>query len=292
MKALITGSSGFVGFHLSRFLKTKKIKAVGVDRKKFKKIDQVIEAEKPDWVFHLASPVLRSDQLMDESLAKNLKMDIFGTVELLQSVAKLKKKPKVLIAGTAAVYKQKKSGVYKESDPVEPKTGYGLSKLTQELISDQLAKSYKIPLIITRSVLFIGSHQKQGFVVNDLVKQVVEIEKGLRKPVLEVGNLEVKRDFMDIRDGVKGFYLVMKKDKAGEIYNVASNQAIAIRKIVDWLKQNSTAKFKIKQKKAWRKNELKIIQADNTKLKSLGWKSEHALDDSLKDILNFWRKNI
>jgi len=302
MKAFITGISGFSGFHLTKLLNKKKIKTTGIDLNRGKyyqgnltdkeKLTEILNKEKPDYVFHLASPIIRSDKLIDETLVKNLEVDLFGTVNLLEACGQLKNNPKVLIAGTAAVYQKGLSRPYKETDKLEPRTAYGLSKLTQELISLKLAESYRIPLMVSRSILLIGAHQQIGFVVNDLVRQVVMIENKKQKPILKVGNLKTVRDFTDVRDGVKAYLTILEKGKAGEVYNVCSNSSITIQQIIDWLKTNSQVEFKVKQKVSWRKNDTDKLVGDNTKLKDLSFKPEYSLDDSLKEILDYWRREL
>jgi len=303
MKAFITGIAGFTGKHLRELLESEGIQVTGIDLKKVKggyqgdlsnksKLEKILNKEKPDYIFHLASPILRSDKLIDKTLSKNLKVDLFGTVNLFKAISNLRKKPRVLIAGTAAVYKENQGKPFKETDQVEPRTAYGLSKLTQEMVGLQLAKSYGIPLIVSRSILLIGAYQAEGFVVNDLIKKVVEIEMEKTRAILAVGNLNIKRDFTDVRDGVKAYLKLVQKGKPGEIYNVCNNKAVAIKEVVRWLEKNSKAKFRVKLKENWRKNDLKIIQGDNRKLVKLGWKPEYNLEDSFKTILDYWRKVI
>jgi len=299
MKAFITGISGFTGIHLTELLKKEGFKVTGIDLKKGnyyqcdltdkEKLSEIVLREKPDYVFHLASPILRSDKLIDETLVKNLNVDLFGTVNLIEAVSKLDKKPKVLITSTAAVYRQNMGEPFKETDKLEPRTAYGLSKLTQELIGLKLAESYSLPLVVSRSILLIGANQAEGFVVNDLIKQVAEMEVKGRKAVLEVGDLKTRRDFTDIRDGVKAYLTIIKKGEPGEIYNVCSNRTVEIREIVEWLMKNSRVKFRVKEKLEWRKNDLDVLVGNNTKLKKLGWKAGFTLDDSLKEILDYWR---
>ncbi|MFC1626992.1 GDP-mannose 4,6-dehydratase [Patescibacteria group bacterium] len=309
MKAFITGISGFTGKHLVQLLVNKGIGVDGIDLSVAKagvgktkyiscnltdkeKLTKIILTSKPDYVFHLASPIIRSDKLLDKTLAKNLSVDLFGTVNLLQAIDKLPKKPKVLITSTAAVYKKDKGQPFKETDKLEPRTAYGLSKLTQEMIGLQLAKSYDIPLIVSRSILLIGTEQAEGFVINDLVKQVAEIEAKMGKPVLWVGDLSTKRDFTDIRDGVEAYLTLLEKGKSGEIYNVCNGQAVTIKQVADWLKQNSRVKFEVKEKKQWRKNDLNVLVGDNHKLRELGWKPKYTLKNSLQEILDYWRVNL
>ena len=302
MKAFITGISGFTGVHLSHLLIEKGIKVTGIDLckgeyyqadlKDKNKIKEVILKERPDYVFHLASPILRSDQLLDETLVKNMEVDLFGTVNLLGAISQLRTKPKVLITGTAAVYQKNNGRAYRESDKLEPRNAYGLSKLTQELVSLKLAQSYQVPLMISRSILLIGTHQAEGFVINDLVKQVVMIENNKQKSVLSVGNVKTQRDFLDITDGVRGYLTLIKKGKPGEIYNVCSGKGTEIKQIIDWLKINSRVKFTVKEKSQWRKNDLDVLVGDKTKLTKLGWKPKIKLEDSLSRILDYWRNTF
>ncbi len=302
MKAFITGISGFTGTHLTQLLLDKGFKVTGVDLKKSnyyqsdlsskEQLVKILNKEKPDCVFHLASPILRSDKLIDKTLVDNLEVDLFGTVNLLEAIARLKKIPRVLVTGTAAVYKANNGKPYKEIDKVEPRTAYGLSKLTQELVAFKLAESYQIPLMVSRSILLIGTRQAEGFVVNDLVKQVAEIEFALKKPTLTVGNLETTRDFTDVRDGVKAYLTILEKGKSGEIYNVTNNQATKISQVIDWLKANSQVEFKVKQKSSWRKNDLDALVGSNAKLIKLGWKPEYKLEDSLREVLDYWRREL
>ncbi|MBU1500230.1 NAD-dependent epimerase/dehydratase family protein, partial [Patescibacteria group bacterium] len=180
MKALITGISGFSGKHLAKLLKKEKVRVTGIDVHKGeyyqadladkKRLAEILTKEQPDYIFHLASPVLRSNQMVDETLVKNLQVDLFGTVNLIEAAAGLKHKPRLLITGTAAEYDVNVKGARKETGQLKPNTSYGLSKMTQELVSRQLAESYGLELIYTRSFLLIGPGQKPGFVINDWCK--------------------------------------------------------------------------------------------------------------------------
>src|SRR3990167_5245362 len=171
MKAFITGINGFTGRHLAKLLRAHQVTVFGFggDLKDKLSVFTAVSRVKPGWIFHLASPILRSDQLLDHDLAANLEVDLFGTVYLLEAAAALTKKPKILITNTAAIYAPSVKPLA-ETSPLKPLTGYGLSKLTQELVSRQLAASYKLPLIFTRTFLLIGPGQKPGFVVNDLCR--------------------------------------------------------------------------------------------------------------------------
>lgn len=302
MKAFITGIDGFTGRHLARYLKTKKIKVSGIDRKKGsryincdlldkKKLSQIIKRIKPDYIFHLASPLIRSEQLIDEALEKNLEVDLFGSVNLLTAAAQLKQKPKILITGTAAEYRETGSKPIKETAWLEASTSYGLSKLTQELVCRQLAKSYSLPLVCSRTFLLMGTGQKPGFVITDFARQVAKIEQGKQTAVLKAGNLSIKRDFTDVRDAVRAYWLLMKKGKADEAYNVCSGKSHSLKQVVDFFQKAAKKKFKVKEeKKRLRENDPVIVVGSNQKLKrTTGWEVKISFEQSLQEILDYWR---
>lgn len=288
MKALITGANGFSGRHLSNYLKTKKVKVFGFrgDLKNKDNVFTEVKRTQPDCIFHLASPVLRSDKLLDKSLADNLEVDLFGTVYLIQAAADLFKKPKLLITGSNAEYAPSNKPL-QEIDPLKPLTGYGLSKLTQEIISLKLCKSYGIPLIMTRTFHLIGPGQKPGFVVTDIAKTIAF---GSRR--ITLGNSKVRRDFTDVRDAVRAYWKLIKQGKAGEVYNVCSGKTVSIGNIAAKLIKLSGRKIIIKQRSAWRKNDPDIICGNRTKITRLaGWLPKIGLDQSLKDTLNYWQNH-
>lgn len=295
MKALITGISGFSGKHLAKLLKAEKILVTGIDVHKGeyyqadladkKRLTEILTKEQSDYIFHLASPVLRSQAMIDETLIKNLEVDLFGTVNLIEAAAKLKQKPRLLITGTAAEYDITINRARQETDALKPNSSYGLSKMTQELVSRRLAESYGLELIYTRSFLLIGPGQKPGFVINDWCKQLAE-----DKSTFVTGNLSIKRDFTDVRDGAKAYLMLMKKGQPGEIYNVCSGKSRELKEVIKLLKQVVKTDFKVDEDKTkFKNNDPLELFGNNTKLKALGWRPEISLEESLKDTIDYWK---
>src|SRR3989338_1729326 len=287
MKAFITGINGFTGRHLAKLLRAHQVTVFGFggDLKDKLSVFTAVSRVNPGWIFHLASPILRSDQLLDHDLAANLEVDLFGTVYLLEAAAAMSHKPKILISGSNAEYAPSARPL-KETDKLMPLTGYGLSKLTQEMVSLQLAKSYALPLIMTRTFHLIGPGQRPGFVVTDLAKAIAEGAKEIT-----LGNPNIRRDFTDVRDAVRAYYLLMKQGKPGKTYNVCSGKAVSIGQIAARLAVLAGVKLKIKSRNVLRQNNHLVVRGDNHKIKQLDWQPKISLDQSLKDTLNYWRKH-
>ena len=138
----------------------------------------------------------------------------------------------------------------------------------------------------------IGPRQSPEFVCSSFAKQIAEIEKGLREPIIKVGNLEAKRDFTDVRDVVRGYWLALDKGEPGEVYNICSERAIQIKGLLNHLLELSSRKVEImKDPKKMRPSDNPILQGDSSKFRRRGgWKPEIPLDKTLKDILEYWRK--
>ena len=182
----------------------------------------------------------------------------------------------------------------KETNPLRPLSPYGVSKIAQDMLSYQYAKSYGMKIVITRGFNHTGPRRGSVFVASNFAKQIVEIEKGKKKPVIEVGNLEAKRDFTDVRDMVRGYWLAVQKGVPGERYNLCSGKAISIQELLDMLLKLSTVEITVKQDPSrMRPSDVQILLGDNTKFKELtGWSPEIPFEKTLKDLLDYWREKI
>jgi GDP-4-dehydro-6-deoxy-D-mannose reductase len=145
---------------------------------------------------------------------------------------------------------------------------------------------------MTRSFNHIGPRQTDAFAVPAFSKQIAEAEKGLRPPVIKVGNLTAKRDFTDVRDIVRAYVLLAEKGTPGETYNVGSGKAISLQEILDTLLSLTNMPIQVEQDpKRMRPSDVPVIEADISKLKSeVHWKRQFAIEDTLKDVLDYWRE--
>ena len=311
-KAFVTGISGFTGSHMSELLLAKGFTVAGIaqssrrlinikhlkNKLSFfecklsneKKLKKIIENFSPNYVFHFASPIIRSQSMNINSLKINLQTDLFETMNLLDIISALKNKPVVLITGSNAEYQISNKNPITEDCLLYPQSSYGLSKLTQEFASFNFAKSHSLPLVYTRTFHLIGPRQTPDFVVSDFARQIAQIELGQRKPQLFIGNSLVKRDFTDVRDAVRAYWLAISKGKSYQIFNICSGKSVSIKKIIKLLQTYSKSKIKIiKQKIRFRNGDPLEIVGNNKKIRNLGWQPRYSIEESLKDTLNYWR---
>lgn len=307
MRAFITGINGFVGAHLSRLLLSKNLEVSGVDTSEnfdrdekikycnidlldFEKLKKTIEGIKPELVFHLAGLSSVKISYGQPGLCK--KINVTGTKNLLDAVIEAKINPRILVVSSAEVYGVQNSVPTKETADLDPKNPYAESKKEQE----ELCRRYmeKLQIIISRSFLHTGPGQRPLFVTSDFAKQIAEIEKGLKEPVIEVGNLEARRSFTDVRDMVKAYYLSLQKCIPGETYNIGSGKGYSIKEALGMLLSMSNVKIEvIIDPKKIRPNDIPIQVGDISKFRSqTGWRPNIPFEKTLKDLLDFWRKRV
>jgi len=315
MKILITGVTGLIGSHLARKLSSeRKYKIFGLKRfrsdlknikdliTKIKLVDgdiedlvstyKVVADIKPDYVVHLAAQSYPSESWGVPIYTFNV--NVVGTINILEAVRKIKTNPKVFIACSSAEYGliKKKDCPIKENNPLVPMNPYGVSKVAQELLGRQYYFSYGMRIYLGRFFNQIGSGQDERCSIQTFCKQVADIEKGNSPPILYVGNLSTKRDFLDVRDGVECVMSLMKKGKEGEVYNICSGKVYLLKDLLEIILRKAKKKIKVKvDRKRLRPVDEPIIQGDNTKIKKeLAFKQKISIDKSIEDILNYWRE--
>ena len=214
----------------------------------------------------------------------------------MDAIRELFYKPRVLLIGSGEEYGHIQPGEtpITETNLLRPGNIYAATKACQNMIGNIYSKAYDMELMMVRAFNHIGPGQAPMFVVSDFCKQVAEIEKGLREPVMKVGNLAAKRDFTDVRDVVKAYVGLIQKGKSGETYNVGSGNAQEIREILDLIisKSNTAITVEIDPNKL-RPVDVPIIEADITKLNQLiGWAPQIPLEQTIQETLDYWRAHI
>lgn len=317
MRILITGISGFAGSHLAEYFLDEgkhevygtikwrsdrqniigiqdKIQLYECDIKDAFSVNTIIEQIKPDQIFHLAaqSYVLFSWRAPQETLTTN----IIGEVNLFEAVRAAKLDPYIHIAGSSEEYGM----VYPdelpitETNPLRPLSPYGVSKVTQDFLGYQYFKSYGLKIVRTRAFNHTGPRRGAVFATSNFAKQIIEIEKGKRKPVIQVGNLEAVRDFLDVRDVAKAYAFSLSKGEPGEVYNISSGVGVKIKDMLDKLLALSKVNLKIETDPSrMRPSDVELLIGSAEKFKkATGWKPAIPFDQTLTDLLEYWRQRI
>jgi GDP-4-dehydro-6-deoxy-D-mannose reductase len=314
-KYLITGFSGFVSQHFLNYQETQKIQAevLGVDiydpefdisNYKFiqcsfqkkdllekGKIENLIKPFKPDYILHLASfsSVAFSWKNPIDSFANNT--NIF--LNLLEKIRIFNPRCRILSIGSTEEYGNIEEAhiPIKESQPLNPLSPYAVARVAQEMISKVYVNGYGLDIVITRSFNHVGPGQKDNFVLPSFAKQLIEIKKGLKPGEITTGDLSIIRDFVDVRDVVAAYYLLFKKGRKGEIYNVCSGNGFTLKEILEKMVKILDLKvIPISDENLIRLNDNRVIIGSNEKLrKETNWICKYSLDQSLSDTLNYWQ---
>lgn len=307
---LIIGAAGFVGKYLIKELYAKKMKVYAtklpyeqllspyaqicdlniLDRQK---IATCLFEIRPDYIFHLAAQSSVGEAWKNPT--KTVDVNVKGSINVLDAVRELYYKPRILLVGSGEEYgciRPNEIPIAEESI-LRPSNIYAATKACQNMIGSIYSSAYDMEIIMVRAFNHIGPGQGASFVVSDFCKQVAEIEKGRCLPKIMVGNLSSKRDFTDVRDVVKAYTMLVQKGKAGEVYNVGSGKAMSIQKILDIILSMTKKEIQIEiNKNKIRPLDVPIIKADITKLNQLaGWKPQIPIEQTIYEILEFWREN-
>jgi GDP-4-dehydro-6-deoxy-D-mannose reductase len=315
-KALITGITGFAGSHLADLLLKEGYEVFGTTRPRSKtdhidgiqdklklfdadlidshSLSTVLSEVKPDYIFHLAAQAFVPTSW--SSPATTMESNVTGTIHLFEAVRRVKIDPVIQIACSSEEYGlvYKNEAPITEDNPLRPLSTYAVSKIAMDFLGYQYFKSYGMKIIRTRGFNHTGPRQGDVYVCSTFAKQVAMIEAGKSKPEIKVGNIESFRDFTDVRDMVRGYLLSVLKCEAGDVYNLASEKTWQIKKVLDMLIEMSKVKITIKQDPArMRPSDVELLLGDASKFKKkTGWKTEIPFEQTLEDLLNYWRERV
>ena len=179
----------------------------------------------------------------------------------------------------------------RETNPLRPLSPYAVSTVGQDYLGYQYWMSWQLDCVRTRGFNHEGPRRGPVFVSSDFAKQIADIEKGRKKPFISVGNLEARRDFTDVRDMVRAYWLALEKCEPGEVYNICSGKAWTIRAVLDHLLSLTKAKIEVKQDPArLRPSDVPILLGDASKFrKATGWEPTIPFEQTLGDMLEYWR---
>ena len=316
MRALITGVTGFAGSHLAEYLLAHTdlevwgtdissndrniahirddLELVVGDMSDPDVASDILSQTQPDYIFHLAAqafvPLSWSDPW--QTIANNIRLQL----NILKTLVDTGSRPRVLVVGSADEY-----GVIAadelpvtEATPLRPYSPYAVSKIAQDMLGYQYFASHGLPIVRVRPFNHIGARQSPAFVTSDFAKQIAEIEQGQREAELRVGNLEARRDFTDVRDMVRAYYLALQHGEDGQVYNLGAERAESIEEVLNMLLEMSEVEIEVVQEPSrLRPTDVPVVVSDCSKFRErTGWSATVSLRDSLESVLKYWRERV
>ena len=263
-----------------------KLKLFEADIRDFSSMQNLIKSVEPQYIFHLAAQSFV--KLSFSAPGETLMTNIIGNLNILEAVRQLNIDPIIQIAGSSEEYGLVKEDEVpiKETNPLRPLSPYGVSKVAQDRLAIQYNKSYGIKTVVTRAFNHTGPRRGEVFATSNFAKQIAEIEKDKKEPVIHVGNLEAKRDWTDVRDVVKAYLLAVEKCDYGEVYNICSGKTWKISEMLDILLKMSEKKIEIRQDAPrLRPSDVPILLGDCTKFKEkTGWQPKIPFETTIKAV--------
>jgi GDP-4-dehydro-6-deoxy-D-mannose reductase len=310
-RVLITGATGFVGRHLMNLLPATEYTVFGtsypqpppaaetnlffLDLRSERDVYDAMKMARPKWVFHLAavSNVRHSWEKKRETMETN----IMGTFYLFEAVKKFAPDARILFVSSSDIYgspPDRESSVrkaFRESAPFELTSPYALSKVGGELLAGFYTRIEGLDIVIARPFSHTGPGQSTDFVCSDWARQIIQVERGACLPVIRVGNVDVERDYTDVRDTVRAYVLLLKKGKKGEVYNICRGEPVSLRRILETYISLCSKTVTVEQdQRRLRKVDIPFLAGDNSRLKKeTGWSPQIPLERTLQDLLDYWR---
>jgi GDP-4-dehydro-6-deoxy-D-mannose reductase len=319
MRILITGITGFAGSHLAEYVLAEhrdaeifgtmrwrsrtenlrdiepRIELQECDLRDLSSVKALIERVRPERIFHLAAQsfVPSSWNAPAESLTTN----ILGQLHVFEAVRAAGIDPWIQIACSSEEYGlvHPDELPIRETNPLRPLSPYAVSKVGQDYLGYQYFKSFGMKVVRTRGFNHDGPRRGDVFVSSNFAKQIAAIEKGRKPPVIHVGNLDARRDFTDVRDIVRGYWLALDGScEPGEAYNLCSGKDYSIREVLDKLIELAGVKVEIKEDPArLRPSDVPVLLGDASRFRNAtGWAPRIPYEQTLQDMLDYWRAEI
>lgn len=316
MRLLVTGAGGFVGAHVVDFLRAEHpavevhglvlpaggvswrardgVRVIEADLDDPAQAAAAVEESRPDRILHLAGQSSVHQSWIDPG--GTLRTNVLGIVNVLDAARRLGLRPCVLVVGSAEEYGPAPASEMplRETTPLRPASPYAVSKTAQAALALLYGPAGGMRIVLTRTFHHTGPGRGEAFAESSFARQLAEIEAGRRPPVLRVGNLEAIRDYADVRDVVRAYWLLLEKGEGGEVYNVCTGEGRPVRALLDRLLARSTARVEVQVDPArLRPSDVPAQVGDPSKLvAATGWAPRLPLDRTLADLLDDWRERV
>ena len=313
MKVLITGITGMVGDEFARAYKERGYEVVGIARNSAParmyedrrddlircdiidrdQVENVVKEIQPDLIIHMAAQAFNGLSWQCEELTHLT--NYTGSLNLIRAVHKIKPSAKMLLACTSAEYGlfRPEECPLKEDRNLRPLTPYGVSKVGMEMIAYQYIANYGLKIFLPRMFIHVGTGHPPATAIQNFARQLAMIKKGLIAPEVHVGNLSTSRDFIDVRDGVRGMMMLADSDLVGTPVNICTGNTYKIIDILNKLIEIAGVKVDvIRDEKYVRISDEPTLVGDNTRLKSLGWKQQYTIEETLQAVFNDWMNRV
>ncbi|HET7307849.1 MAG TPA: GDP-mannose 4,6-dehydratase [Gammaproteobacteria bacterium] len=297
MKRLfVTGYSGFVGNALQKQLASDASGIIAVapdaslDICDYDELLRAVADAQVDGVVHLAAQSFVPDAFNDPRATFDV--NFYGTLNLLRALKETGFQGRMLFVGSGDAYGlvQPDDLPLRETHPLKPRNPYAVSKVAAEALCYQWSQTDGLDIVMTRSFNHLGPGQDTRFVMADFARQVAEIKRGKRRPEIHVGDIDVSRDFTDVRDVVGAYLALLQDGRTGEVYNVCSGREVTIRLLLERLIELAGIEAEIvRDTERMRPSEQRRVCGCNEKLiRDTGWRPGLAMDTTLTDTLKYW----
>lgn len=318
-KVLITGITGFAGSHLMDYIlentdyevygikrmnsnlrniyhAMERITLLDADLLDESSLISVLKKIHPDQIYHLGALSWVTPSW--DMPAVYMQTNAIGTINLFEAMRVTGCRARVLTSATPEEFGDVPAEMIPitEETRIKPINPYAASKAAQDMVCITYHASYNMDIVRTRAFNHEGPRRYVHGAIASFAYQIARIERNLQKPVIQVGNLSATRNFTDVRDTVRAYFLAMEKGASGELYIIGTDQIYTMKQVLDMLISHSTMLDEIKievDPARVRPTELMTFIGDYTKFKKeTGWERQYELDETLVTVLNYWRTFI
>lgn len=305
---VVTGQSGFVGSRLGRMLhgdlndgNNLRVappncelwsSEIALDLVDQDSIERYLGDICPDVVIHLAGQTFVPTSF--ENPAATFDVNLHGTLNLLTALKRRDFKGRFLYISSGDVYGQvpEEELPIVEARQIAPRNPYAVSKGAAELLCQQWNYTEAFEVMIARPFNHIGPGQRDSFVVAAMARQIARVKLGKQSAEIQVGDVDVSRDFLHVDDVIQAYFHILEKGRAGEIYNVCAGQDFVVRDLILKMADLACVAIELHQDpQRLRRSEQKRVIGNPAKLsRDTGWAPSISMDSALEDVLDYWIK--